>query len=214
MTKAKIQTRNADATKRRIFNAAYKEFAQNGFAGARVDQIAKKAKANKRMIYQYFGNKEALFSRVLMVAYNDIREEEKKLELDHLKPEKALSKLVEFTWDYYLSHPEFMALVNSANLHKARHLSDFSIDMTQLHSGHVTLVKNILDRGVASGVFRKGVDAVQLCITIAAVGYYYLTNRYSGSILFGMDFMEEKALKTRGKFNKEVILRLVKTEKN
>lgn len=210
MTKPK--TRNAKATQRRILKAALKEFAQYGLGGARVDRIATKSKANKRMIYHYFGNKEALFSRVLLTAYNDIREEEKKLQLDHLEPEEALSTLVEFTWDYYLAHPEFMSLVNSANLHKARHLKSYSADMAELHSSHTEIVKKILERGIASRVFRKGVDVVQLCITIAAVGYYYLTNRYSGSILFDIDFMEKKAIQTRGDFNKEVILRMVRAD--
>jgi hypothetical protein len=58
-------------------------------------------------------------------------------------------------------------------------------------------------------VFRPGVDPIQLNITIAAIGYYYLTNRFTGSILFEKDMMAKQALDERLRFNIETILRLV-----
>src|SRR4029078_1372166 len=102
--------------------AARQEFARLGLGGARVDAIAARAKANKRMIYHYFGNKEQLFTAVLDAAYTDIRMAERALELEKLTPVDAIIRLVRFTWDYYLEHPEFLTFVNSENLHKARHL--------------------------------------------------------------------------------------------
>ena len=93
--------------------AAKREFARLGFGGARIDTIAERAKANKRMIYHYFDSKEALFTAVLEDAYHDIRLAERKLELDKMEPEIAIKTLVEFTWYYYLKNPEFLTLVNS-----------------------------------------------------------------------------------------------------
>ena len=210
MAKAAVRkTRDAEATRQDILAAATAEFARKGLGGARVDEIAARAKANKRMIYHYFGSKEKLFTTVLEEAYGHIRSAELKLPLADLPPEEALEKLLRFTWDYYLAHPEFLSLVNSANLHKARHVKNSARFKT---SGppFVGLVKSILDRGAALGVFRGGIDPVQLNITIAAVGYYYLTNRFTGEILFERDFMTPPRLAERFAFNLDTILRLVR----
>jgi AcrR family transcriptional regulator len=205
---AKPRTRDAEATKARILDAAKREFAKNGLGGARVDVIAEKARANKRMIYHYFESKEGLFQTILENAYVDIRIAEQKMNLDHLAPKEALERLVRFTWDYYLKNPEFITLVNSENLHRAKHLK--KSEVVKVYSRKfVSMVATILDRGVSAGVFRPGVDPVQLNITIAAIGYYYLTNRFTGSSVFERDLMAKDALEERLRFNIDTILRLV-----
>ena len=204
----KPRIRDAEATKARILAAAKREFAKNGLGGARVDDIAEKAHANKRMIYHYFDSKEGLFQTVLEAAYLDIRSAEQRLNLDHLEPRAALEKLVRFTWGYYLKNPEFITLVNSENLHRAKHLKN-SEAIKVVSRRFVDMVGAILDRGVTAGVFRIGIDPVQLNITIAAIGYYYLTNRFTGSIVFERDMMEKSALEARLAFNIDTILRLV-----
>jgi AcrR family transcriptional regulator len=204
----KLRVRDADDTKRRLLAAAKSEFARKGLGGARVDVIAEKAKANKRMLYHYFGNKDDLFQMVLEQAYLDIRSAEQKLQLDDLEPRKALETLVRFTWNYYLKNPEFITLVNSENLHRAEHLKK-SEAVKVVSRRFVSMVNGILERGVKTGVFRKGVDPVQLNITIAAIGYYYITNRFTGSIVFERDFMDPSALEERLKFNIDTIMRLV-----
>lgn len=204
----KPRIRDAEATKARILEAAKKEFAKNGLGGARVDDIAEKAKANKRMIYHYFESKEGLFQTVLEEVYLDIRSAEQKLHLEDLDPIAALEKLVRFTWEYYLKNPEFLTLVNSENLHRAKHLKKSEIVKASSRK-LVSMVSSILERGVKAGVFREGVDPVQLNITIAAVGYYYLTNRFTGSIIYDRDLMAKDALEDRIRFNIETITRLV-----
>lgn len=206
---SETRTRNPDATRKRILKAAKDEFARRGLAGARIDTIAAKARANKGMIYHYFGNKEDLFRIVLEEAYADIRSAERKLSLDAADPEAALVRLVEFTWNYYLANPEFLTLVNSENLHKGKHISA-STTIREIHRPLVGMVRNILDRGVAAGVFRDGIDAIQLNITIAAIGYYYLTNRFTGSVIFERNLMSPEMLDARLAFNIETILRLVR----
>jgi AcrR family transcriptional regulator len=201
--------RDPEVTRARILEAATKEFARLGLAGARVEAIATRAKANKRMIYHYFGSKEDLFVAVLENAYADIRATERKLDLDHLPPEEAVVALVTHTWNYYLKNPEFMTLVNSENLYKARHVKK-SERFRELHHGFISMLQHILDRGTEAGVFRRGVDARQLHITMAAIGYYYLTNRYTSGIIFDLDFMSKEALKARLQFNIETILRLLR----
>jgi AcrR family transcriptional regulator len=203
-----VRTRDPVATRARILSAARTEFARLGLSGARVDAIAARAKANKRMLYHYFGSKQGLFLAVLEDAYGDIRAAERKLQLEHLEPREALQTLVSFTWKYYLKHPEFLTLVNSENLHKARHLKKSKV-IGEMHEYLVAMVAGLLQRGIRQGVFRKGVDPVQLSITIAAIGYYYLTNRFTGTIIYQRDLMAPQALKQRLAFNLDTILRLV-----
>ncbi len=204
----KTHARDAEATQARILQAAKEEFAANGLGGARVDVIAERAEANKRMIYHYFGSKDELFKRVLEEAYADIRQAEGKLELEHLPPKEALEKLVRFTWNYYLANPEFLTLVNSENLHLARHLAE-SDSIRLINKEYLSMVESILKRGVAAGDFREGIDARQLNITIAAVSYYYLTNRHTLSLILDMDFLDPDNLEKRINFNIETIMRLV-----
>ncbi|WP_372572083.1 TetR/AcrR family transcriptional regulator [Ruegeria jejuensis] len=199
--------RDADATRARILEAARTEFARSGLSGARIDDIAERAQANKRMIYHYFGNKEALFTAVLEAAYQHVKAAEAQLDLDSLSPRDALERLVRFTWDYYLENPEFMALANSVNLHRGRHIR--CLDTPRSAQGLIDLVAGILDRGRAEGVFRAGVDATQLTITIAAIGCYYLSNRFTGSHLYQRDMMAPDALEARLAFNLDTIYRLV-----
>jgi AcrR family transcriptional regulator len=208
----RVQVRDAELTKKRILAAAKIEFAKKGLGGARVDAIAERAKANKRMIYHYFGGKELLFTAVLETAYSAIRMAERELKLDTLEPQAALEKLVRFTWAYYLANPEFLTLVNSENLHKGRHLKG-STTIRAVSPPLVAMVRDILDRGVASRIFRSGVDPVQLNITIAAIGYYYLTNRFTGAIIYDRDLMNPKALAERLDFNVDTILRLVRSDR-
>jgi AcrR family transcriptional regulator len=203
-----VRQRDPDATKARILDSAKREFARLGFGGARVDSIAARAKANKRMIYHYFISKEELFTAVLDYAYLDIRAAERKLALETLEPEEALEALVRFTWKYYLANPEFLTFVNSENLHKARHLKKSRV-LSQEYPRFIEIVRGIIDRGVAKGVFRTGIDPIQLNITIAAINYYYLTNRYTGSIIYDRNLMEEKRLAERIEFNVDSIRRLV-----
>lgn len=203
-------TRDSDATRLRILNSAKVEFAKLGLGGARIDSIALRAKSNKRMIYEYFGNKEGLFEAVLELAYQEIRQAERKLKLEELEPVEAISKLVSFTWKYYLKNPHFLTLVNSENLHKAAHLKRSREKMHDMHAPMVSMVAEILDRGVAQGVFREGVDPIQLNITIAAINYYYLNNRFTGEIIYGFDLMSPEALQTRIDFNIQTVLGMLR----
>ena len=203
-----FRQRSPENTKQGILDAARGEFAKHGLAGARVDQIAEASGSNKRMIYHYFGGKEQLFAAVIEDAYTNIRSQEGMLGLADLSPEQGIRRLVEFTWRYYLENPEFITLVNSENLHQARHIAG-NRQLRKLQKAYVETVEGILKRGEETGVFRKGIDAANLCITIAAIGFYYLNNRHTGGVLFGFNFTSREALATRLKFNLDTIMQLV-----
>ena len=201
--------RDPARTRSRILDAATVEFARYGLGGARVDRIAERAGANKRMLYYYFGSKEALFLAVLEESYAHIRNAERELDLEHRDPREALKRLVEFTWRYYLEHPEFMTFLNSENLHKGRHVQR-SKRVRQLHSPLVETLRAILRRGEREGFFRPGVDPVQLYISIAGEGYFYLSNRYTLSRIFDRDLMAPRALAGRARHITQTILNSVK----
>ena len=162
------------------------------------------------MLYHYFGNKEELFRITLEEAYAGIREAEARLALEKDDPITAVERLVRFTWTYYIENPEFIRLVNSENLHKARHIkgSKRFIEMSRPFVGRM---QALLKRGAAEGLFRHDLDPVQINITIAAINYYYLTNRFTGSIVFERDLMDAGALEERLCFNIKTVLRVVCT---
>ncbi|HET9734394.1 MAG TPA: TetR/AcrR family transcriptional regulator [Burkholderiales bacterium] len=197
--------RNPARNQERILKAATEEFARYGLGGARVDRIAARAGANKRMLYYYYGNKEDLFLAVLEARYAHIRRAELGLHLQDLDPVQGMRRMVEFTWDYYLKHPAFLTLLNSENLHRARHLKR-SRDIAAMHSPLIALLRDLLLRGERAGQFRKGVDPVQLYISIAALGYFYLSNRHTLSTIFERDLLAPKSKAERLKHMTELVL--------
>ena len=186
------RSRDADRSQKDILDAALGEFAQHGLGGARMDRIAQRAAVNKRLIYYYFGNKESLFLAVLERAYENIRGQERQLNLAQVEPTEAIRRLIAFTWDYYLAHPEFLTLLNSENLHRARHLKQ-SAKVQTMNSPLIQTIAEVLDRGSKLRVFRAGVDPVQLYISIAGLSYFYLSNSYTLSTIFDRSLLGAKA---------------------
>jgi AcrR family transcriptional regulator len=186
--------RDPDSTRRRILGAAVAEFAEKGLGGARVDEIADRAGANKRMLYHYFGNKEELFLAALQSVYADIREAELGLDLENLPAVEAMERMVGFTFDYFVANPHFVTMLNTENLHRARHLAR-SAEIADMHSPLLQLLEGILARGRVEGTMRGGVDPMQLYVSIAGVCYFYFSNLHTLSTIFRRDFasVEERA---------------------
>src|ERR1700756_3736365 len=184
--------RDPEGMRLRILEAAKQEFAAHGLAGARVDRIAAEAGANKRMLYYHVGNKEDLYLAVLEGAYEKIRVEERGLDLEHLDPPEAIRTLIDFTWSYFLRNPEFLALLNTENLARAKHLKR-STKVKSMHSPFVEMIGTVVRRGVARGDFPVAVDPVQLYISIAALSFFYLSNSATLSVIFGRDLLSQPA---------------------
>ncbi len=184
--------RDADRSQRDILDAARDEFALHGLGGARMDRIAERASVNKRLIYYYFESKERLFLAVLERVYEAIRSEEQQLNLTQVEPTEAIRRLIAFTWNYSLEHPEFQTLLNSENLQRARHLKQ-STKISEMHSPLLHTLVDVLERGHKIGVFRAGVDPVQLYISIAGLSYFYLGNNHTLSTIFNRPLLGPKA---------------------
>ena len=198
-------TRDPERTRAAILSAATEEFTANGLTGARVDAIAKRARVNKRMIYHYFDGKEGLYLAVLEAAYAAIRAAEQELHLTDRDPDDGMRELVLFTWRYFLAHPEFLSLLGTENLHNAAYLKR-SRRIRELHSPLIGMISALLERGARKKVFRAGVDPVELYITIAALGFFYLSNRHTLSTIFGRDLSAPKSLAAREQHIVDVVL--------
>ncbi len=197
--------RDPERTRQKILDAATSEFTKHGLGGARVDRIAKRAGTNERMLYYYFNSKDALFLTVLEEVYIQLAKAEKALELDHLEPVEAITKLVEFIWNYYIAHPEFISLINSENLHEAKYLKK-SKRLAELVSPVQENISAIVRRGQESGIFRGSLDPAEVYITLVALNYYYLSNRFTLSTVLARDLFSPVARDRHLKHATEVVL--------
>jgi len=195
-TVVEFRSRDADRTREEILRGAMAEFAGHGFGGARMEAIAERSGVNKKLIYYYFEGKDELFLAVLEQTYADIRAAERDLHLQTSAPLHAIASLVEFTWRHYLAHPEFLALLNSENMHRAGHLKR-SHRIRQMNSPLIEGLADVLARGEQSGELRKGIDPMQLYISIAGLAYFYLSNKHTLGAIFGQDLMHAEALDER-----------------
>jgi AcrR family transcriptional regulator len=203
------QVRNPERTRAAILDAARREVASKGLAGARVDVVARRAGTNKRMIYHYFGDKDALYLAVLEDAYQHIRHAERRLDLARKPPEEGLRELALFTWHYFLDHPEFLSILSTENLNQARYLRQ-SKTVAEMHSNLISELENVLQRGIGEGVFRAGLDPVDVYVTIASLGSFYLSNRYTLSTIFQRDLVAPAELERWGQHIVETVLAAVR----
>ena len=169
-----------------ILAAARQEFSAKGAAGARVNAIAARSGVNKQLIYYYFGNKEGLYAAALEAVYGDIRELEQGLLLEEEEPEEAMRALVAFSFDYLAAHPEFIGMLKHENASGAQYIRE-SPTLQALNSPLISMIRKTLKRGVEAGVFRGGVDPLNLYISIAGMSYFFFSNRPSLSSIFGRD---------------------------
>ncbi|MFL6124280.1 TetR/AcrR family transcriptional regulator [Actinophytocola sp.] len=180
--------RDAERTRAEIIEVATREFADKGYAGARVDEIAAKMSTTKRMIYYYFGNKEQLYIEVLEHAYAGIRAMERKLDVDHLTPVDAMRQLAELTFDHHESHPDFIRLVSIENIHRAEHIARSTV-LPGLANPALDVLTRILARGRTTGDFRPDVDPLDIHMVISSFCVFRIANRYTFRAIFARDML-------------------------
>ncbi len=190
------RTNDSDASRADILTVATREFSEKGLSGARVDEIAERTNTSKRMIYYYFGSKEGLYRAVLERCYGHIRMSESGVDLDSLPPEEALRQLVRHTFDYHSMHPDFVRLVMNENIHHGAHIGEVASIKTRNRTVLSTL-RALLDRGIKAGVFRPDIQPVELHMTISALCFYNVSNRYTFSRIFEHDMTSAPAVASR-----------------
>jgi AcrR family transcriptional regulator len=211
-TKAKVaapRTNDPERTMADIIEVATHEFSEKGLAGARIDVIAEAMRTSKRMIYYYFGSKEGLYVRVLEEAYRRIREIEAGLHLEDLSPEDALRKLVGFTVDYQLANPDFIRLVMTENIHRGEFLAQ-SKAIHKLNVPAIEGLRRVYERGLKAGVFRSGIDPVDLHMSISALSFFNTANRHTFALIFKRDLDSPAAIVARRDSIIEMVLRFVR----
>jgi len=192
-----------------IIAVATQEFADKGLSGARIDEIAALTQTSKRMIYYYYGSKEGLYLAVLEDAYARTRSAESGLHLDDVEPVEALKKLVSFSIDYKLAHPEFVRLVMTENIHSAVYLKR-SKTAVHMNTPAIDLLQRIYERGVASGDFRSGIEAFDLHMAISALSLYNVSNRPTVEAIFKRDITDKKEVDRMRKNCIDMLLRFVR----
>jgi AcrR family transcriptional regulator len=207
--KTASRTNDPERTVADILEVATREFAEKGLSGARIDAIAEAMRTSKRMIYYYFGSKEALYLAVLEESYRRIRAIESEAHLDDLAPEDALRKLVGHTVDYQWAHPEFVRLVQSENIHRAAYLSQ-SKTIRKLNATAIDGLKRVIERGQKAKVFRIGIDAIDLHMSISALSVFNVANRHTFSLIFQRDLESHAAMVARRDSIIEMIVRFVR----
>lgn len=197
--------RDSALTKEAILRAATFEFCHNGLGGARVEAIAQRAKANMRLLYAYFGDKNGLYIAVLEDVYTEIRAAEQQLNLDDREPVAAMRELINFTFTFFGEHQNYIALINNENLQRGRNLRK-SRKIAELTLPLVASIENVLHRGVAAGLFRDDVDPIQLYVSITAMSYFHVSNRYTLSAMFDKDLGAPDWLVRRREHAQDMIL--------
>jgi AcrR family transcriptional regulator len=197
-------SRDAAAARANILTIATEEFAKKGLSGSRVDEIAERTHTVKRMIYYYFGSKDGLYRAVLERAYEDIRSLEASLDLDALPPDEALRELVRATFDYHTKHPDFVRLVMNENMHHGDHIGQLSIIKAR-RATVLKMLRSLIDRGVAARLFRKDLNPIEVHMSISALCFYNVSNRYTFSQIFDKDMTSPKALAGR----REIVVDMV-----
>jgi AcrR family transcriptional regulator len=195
-TKAQLRNELAETTRLNILEIATQEFADKGLAGARIDEIADKTDSSKRMIYYYFGGKDGLYRAVLERAYGGIREREAEQNFDSMPAEQAMRSLVGYTFDYHDQHPAFVRLVMNENMLHGVHVAEIE-GMKERNRRVIETIRAILDRGVAEGVFKSGLDPLSLHLTMSAMSFYCVSNRYTLKANFGLDLAKKSTKATR-----------------
>ncbi len=205
------RTNDPERTRADIVRVATAEFADKGLAGARIDEIAELTRTSKRMIYYYFGGKDGLYLAVLEEAYRRMREIESSLQLEDLAPEQALRTLVAFTFDYQAANPDFIRLVMNENIHRGQYLAQ-SGSIQSLNVPAIAAVAAVYERGVAAGVFRPGLDPVDLHQSISALSFFNVSNRHTFSLIFKRDPESPAAVAARRESIVEMVVRFVRAD--
>ena len=200
--------RDPAGTRRRILAAALEEFSRGGFAGARVDAIAERTATSKRMIYYYFGSKEQLYLEVLVKLYGDIRGTESRLDLASLPPVLAIRRLVEFTFDHHDRNVDFVRIVSIENIHYGEYVKQSPV-IRQMSNVVLDTLGKTLRRGEEEGVFRPGIDVLDVHLLISSFCFYRVSNRHTFGEIFQIDLPDEQVKQRHKAMICEAVLRYI-----
>jgi AcrR family transcriptional regulator len=203
------RTNDPERTKANIMEVAAAEFGEKGLAGARIDEIAAATQTSKRMIYYYFGSKEGLYLAVLEESYRRVRDIESELHLRDLEPEVALRRLVAFTFDHHLNNENYIRLVMSENINRGQYLAQ-SQRIQELNVPAIAAIRDLYERGLRQGVFRPGLDPVDIHASISALSFFNVSNRHTFGLIFKLDTRSTAYIAQRRESVVEMVVRFMR----
>ena len=196
--------RDSERSKQRILDAAEAEFAEKGFYGARVDEIALKADINKRMIYAYYTDKENLYKQVLIRVYKRMECVEEELVSQNLSGTELIRRIIEAYFDFLRDNQSFVNILMWENLNQAKYLRE--VESSYIERNTLDYFRKKLDEGIAQGVFSKKVDAGQTVISLITMCFANFSNQYTLSKMFGVDLTGEALMEQRKQRTIQVML--------
>jgi len=206
-----VRRESSRKTRETIIQAALDEFSSKGYDGGRVDEIALRAGINKNVLYHHFGNKDDLFTAVLEYTYDAIRSHQKDLQIRGMDPVNGMRRLVIFTGQVWVRFPEFQRILSSENMNKGKHIVT-SDTIREMYNPLLDTIRGLLERGIQEGVFREGVDAVDLYISITSLTAHYVSNRYTFEAIFGQRLMTAQRIKQRLDHAADMVLRYLQVD--
>ena len=206
------RTNDPARTVAEILIVATQEFAEKGLAGARIDKIAEATRTSKRMIYYCFKSKDGLYQAVLEHAYRRMRDEEAQLKLEAMEPVAAIKRLVEFTYEHHRDNEDYIRLVMNENIMKGEYLGQIE-GIKSLNQPAIESLRRVYKQGVKSGVFRAGLDAVDIHAAISALAFFNVSNRYTFGAIFDRKVDSNRAQTVSRDQIVELILRFVSLPK-
>lgn len=201
--------RTAALSKEKIINAAIAEFSLKGLDGARVDEVARRSGTNKTLLYHYIGNKDQLFTAALEATYQTISELQRDFLARQMDPETGVRELVHLLMSIWVEHPEYGKLLASENFHGGKHVKRSKI-IGEMYQQLVDTLNDLLRRGVQQGLFRPGINAIDLYISISSLSAYYIAHQHTLNAIFHIDIMNPRQLQLREDHIVDMILRYVK----
>jgi len=173
----KARKENLPGTRSRLMEAAIRLFSTKGYDGVSVDELVHDACANKRMVYHYFGSKEALYREVLREVYGRLTS----IELAVVDPEepveKTLEALIRSYFAFLAANPEFVHLLLWENLCQGRHLVGVGDALSK--APILNLLHKVLRRGAREGRIGAGFDTKHLLVNLIGLCLIYFSNRYT-----------------------------------
>ena len=128
-----------------------------------------------------------------------------------MNPEDGVRELVHLLMSIWVEHPEYGKLLASENFHGGKHVRRSKL-IGEMYQQLVEALNDLLQRGVASGVFRSGIDPVDLYISISSLSAYYVAHQHTLNALFHIDVMNPRRLEQREKHIADMILRYVRRD--
>jgi AcrR family transcriptional regulator len=172
-------------TRERILRSATRIFADKGFAGARVSELARGARTNPERIYAYFGSKRGLYRAVLIEVYGEVARDEKLLAMSAADIPHLTRKVLDRFFEIHEQNPRFWRLLCWENLNGGRSLG--GPDWEHIRHSYLEHLESLYRTGQRQGFFRGDIDFTTYILLLFSTTYFYFSNRMTMSRLLDLD---------------------------